>query len=194
MVEEWKEIEGFEGLYEVSNTGKVRSLDRIAIRKDGVKVPKKGKELFFTISKIDEHGHRPRASVQLWKENKAYLRPVHRLVAKAFIPNPENKPTVNHIDGNALNNRVDNLEWATYSENQLHAFRIGLTIPNPCKFPKNSTKVRAYNPETGEEFVCDSASQMARELNVCHQLVSSVAKKNSERKYFKVRGYIVQFL
>lgn len=194
MCEIWKPVKGFEGLYEVSNFGKVRSLDRVITRKNGVQLTCKGKELFFTISKIDERAHRPRASVQLWKDNQAYLKAVHRLVAIAFIPNPENKPTVNHIDGNPLNNHVDNLEWATYSENQLHAYRNGLTVPNPCRNPKNSTKVRAYNLTTGDEFVCDTAAQMARILGVCFQRISKCAKDNIDEPKYTVKGYIVQFL
>lgn len=126
MIETWKTIKGFEGLYEVSNTGKVRSIDRVIITKNGVKKTIKGKELFFTISKIDEKSHCPRASVQLWKNNQAFLKKVHRLVAEAFIPNPENKRDVNHINGNKHDNRVENLEWLTHSENMKHAYKIGL--------------------------------------------------------------------
>ena len=194
MIETWKTIKGFEGLYEVSNTGKVRSIDRVIITKNGVKKTIKGKELFFTISKIDEKSHCPRASVQLWKNNQAFLKKVHRLVAEAFIPNPENKPTVNHIDGNPLNNNVENLEWNTYSENEKHAYKLGLVKLHPNYFPKNSTKVIAFNPETGDEIIADSASQLARILKVSNQRISLVAKSNSTLQLTKVKGYVVRFL
>lgn len=194
MIEQWRPVPDFEGLYEVSNTGSVRSIDRVVVAKNGAVKKLKGKELFFTISKIDKNNHMPRARVQLWKDNQAYLKGVHRLVALAFIPNPENKPTVNHIDGNPLNNNIENLEWATYSENQLHAVRTGLMVPCRGLVPKNVTKVRAYNPETGDEIVCDSATQMAELLHVCHQRVSKAAKDNRDLVYSTVRGYVIQFL
>lgn len=193
MVEIWKAVKSFEGLYEVSNTGKVRSVDRIIIRKNGIRLPCKGKELFFTISKVDEKAHLPRARVQLWKENQAYLKAVHRLVAEAFIPNPENKPTVNHKDGNPLNNYVENLEWATFSENNKHALKKGLIIHPKGLLPKNATKVRAYNLTTGDEIVCDSAKQMANVLGVCFQRISKCAKDNEVEPKYTVKGYVIQF-
>ena len=64
--------------------------------------------------------------VELWKENKKTVYTVHRFVAKAFIPNPDNRPCVNHKDGNKANNKVENLEWVTYSQNTIHAFELGL--------------------------------------------------------------------
>lgn len=186
----WKAVKGYEGLYEVSNTGEVRSVDRIVFDKNGKAKKLKGKELFFTISKIDKHGHLPRASVQLWKNNLCVLKHVHRIVAEAFIPNYEEKPTVNHKDGNPLNNNVDNLEWATYSENQLHAYRVGLTSVSKNYFPSNSRKVLAFNPSTGEEIIMDSASQLAKYLNVSHQLVSACATSDNK----KCKGFIVKYL
>ena len=66
------------------------------------------------------------ARVELWQNGKGRKYLVHRLLAQAFIPNPEGKPQVNHIDGNKANNALENLEWVTQSENQLHAYRAGL--------------------------------------------------------------------
>lgn len=76
--------------------------------------------------------------VGLWKNNKATAKTVHRLVALAFIPNPENKPCVNHIDGNKQNNHVSNLEWVTYSENTVHSFENRLQIPSKGEDVGNS--------------------------------------------------------
>jgi len=193
-MEEWRPVKGYEGLYEVSNTGFVRSVDRISINKNGIRKKLKGKELFFTISKVDAKGHLPRARVQLWKDNKATLQAVHRLVAIAFIPNPEGKETVNHKDGNPLNNSVENLEWASYSENQKHAYETGLMKIKRNYFPKNSRKVIAYHEITGEEIICDSCHQMAERIGACHQRISQCAKENEGVGYSTCRGYVIKYL
>lgn len=114
----WKEIQGYEGLYEVSDTGIVRSLDRIRCGRVGGYI--KGQEI------------KPRDNianylvVDLCKEGNKRIHRVHRLVANAFIPNPLNKPEVNHKDGDRHNNNVENLEWCTHQENIQHAFSTGL--------------------------------------------------------------------
>lgn len=102
MNEIWKETPLNKNIY-VSNLGNIKSNKRIH---------------FFELG-----GYK---SVQIF--NKNYY--IHRLVAQAFIPNPENKPCVNHIDGNKKNNNVNNLEWCTYSENNRHAYQTGLKKPN----------------------------------------------------------------
>ena len=101
----WKPIKDYEGHYEISNQMNVKSL-------------KRGKEKLLKLAKSG-NGY---FIVDLYKKgykNKICL--VHRLIAEAFIPNPENKPTVNHINGDKADNRIENLEWATDSEQQLHA-------------------------------------------------------------------------
>lgn len=108
--ETWKAIEGYEGAYEVSDLGRVRNIKR------GGRI----------MSQSNVHGYR---AVNLSKDGKTRSISVHRLVAKAFIPNPDNKPQVNHIDGIKSNNVVNNLEWATPQENHIHACNTGL-IPN----------------------------------------------------------------
>lgn len=105
----WKVIEDFE-LYEVSNTGKVRSKDRISKNGKGSFL-KKG----MILKPVDNgNGH---LKVELKQDGKRKRAYVHRLVAAAFIPNPERKPCVNHIDNDPSNNCVDNLEWCTHQEN-----------------------------------------------------------------------------
>lgn len=114
MKEEWRAVPGYEGLYEVSNMGRVRSLDRWVDRPQGGYLAK-GKELKGWVNKA---GYR---TVLLYKgegRGNGYVGfHVHRLVAKCFIPNPNRYGIINHKDENPRNNRVDNLEWCTQSYN-----------------------------------------------------------------------------
>lgn len=120
----WKDIKQYEGYYQVSSDGRVRSLDRyVPAKNDSIKLCR-GVERYLA----DKDGYR---TINLYKhrENgkkngKHYM--VHRLVAEAFIPNLENKPEVNHKDGNKSNNSISNLEWVTKSENVRHAYATGL--------------------------------------------------------------------
>lgn len=113
MEEIWKDIEGYEGLYQVSNLGRVRSLDRMtAPRKDnGASYPILG-TILRTNQRKDGY-----MSVTFWKDSKAHSQLIHKLVANAFIPNPDNLPVVNHKDEDKTNNRVDNLEWCSQQYN-----------------------------------------------------------------------------
>lgn len=143
MIEQWKDIKGYEGYYQVSNTGKVRSLERIikAYIKSQEYVTLKGRELKISLTT------RRYPYVALTIDNKPKKYSVHRLMAEAFIPNPDNKPQVNHKDGNKLNfTDLNNLEWCTASENSQHAVNTGLlkcTVgdKNPkCKYTDEQIK------------------------------------------------------
>ena len=117
--EEWKDIKGFEGRYKISNRGEIVRYsvvdeyeDRIINRKEKVIKPS-----------INNQGY---LKVGLNKDGKYYNRYIHRLIAETFIDNPLGKPCVNHIDGNKLNNNLNNLEWVTQKENTIHAHSNGL--------------------------------------------------------------------
>lgn len=107
MKEEWKAVPGYEGLYEVSNMGRVRSLDRWVKGYKGTPYLRPGG---IMVQQIDHKGY---CEVQLTRNTKSVHKKVHRLVAMVFIPNPDNLPMVNHRDECKTNNNVDNLEWCT---------------------------------------------------------------------------------
>lgn len=117
MKEEWKDIKGFEGAYKISNTGKVMS------------IPRKGTRMNVPSLRKLSLTHDGYVKVRLIFNGKDETQRVHRLVAEAFIPNPEGKETVNHIDGNKENNNVLNLEWADRCKQMQHAYDNGLKKP-----------------------------------------------------------------
>lgn len=122
--EEWRPVVGWEGDYEVSNLGKVRSLPRVLPLKNGTTRRYRGRELSLCLTST---GY---PMVGLWRCTKVQQAKVHRLVAQAFIPNPEGLPDVNHLDGDKLNARASNLEWCTRQRNIAHAYETGLIDPS----------------------------------------------------------------
>lgn len=119
MEEIWKDIEDYEGIYQISNLGRVKSLQRnikhwrggISILKERIIMP----DIAIGYQRIE-----------LRKNNIGTNKLVHRLIASAFIPNPENKPYINHINGIKTDNRIENLEWCSQLENMRHAHKTGL--------------------------------------------------------------------
>lgn len=119
-MEIWKYVDGFNNVYQVSNTGKVKSLDHIVTSKDNKSRLQKGR---FLKSSINHKGY-IRYSLSI--NGKRFNFSAHRLVAISFIPNPLNKTQVNHKNGIKTDNNVDNLEWVDNKENIIHAYKNGL--------------------------------------------------------------------
>lgn len=114
-MEEWKDVVGFEGFYQISNFGRLKSLGGwcgTAKRKEGIR------SISYT--------HDGYAKARLMHQGKDKTVRIHRLVAETFIPNPENKETVNHKDGDKTNNFANNLEWVNRTEQMHHAYDLGL--------------------------------------------------------------------
>ena len=183
MKEIWKDICGFEGYYQISNMGRVQSLDRcvIANKHGGTKLLK-GKLMKLTRAKGRVSSDSKYLVVNLRKEGKNKVCEVHRLVAEAFISNPNNLPVPNHIDGNKENNCIQNLEWTSYSENNKHALDTGLRKPRGVpivQYDLSGNVVKEYK----------SASEAARVTglgrgSICHCL-------NNRRESYA--GYIWKY-
>lgn len=157
MKEIWKDVEGYEGLYQASNLGRIKAL-------------RKERPFAHTIRVYPEVIMKPSTTkrgyylVQFMKNGKARHYTLHRIIAKTFIPNPDNKLTVNHINANKLDNSVSNLEWCTYSENQLHACKLGLN-KTMFKSEGNISNKKVINNSTGEIYDSIIASAKANNIS-----------------------------
>lgn len=145
----WKNVPGFDGMVQASNLGRIKSFysyEYGRILKQTYDNNGRG----YCRIRINHHRYYP-----------------YRLVAQTFIPNPENKPEVNHKDGNKSNNRVDNLEWATRSENQKHAYKLGLQKPSE----KQKQAVSKWNKEnrTKKIYQCDTENNLIKIYNSCKE-------------------------
>lgn len=166
MNEVWEDIKDYEGYYQISTFGRVKSLDRLV---SGKRSNQKLKGRILKQSAKKANRNYKRYVVSLSKNSKCKHFMAHRLVAQAFIPNPENKPEINHKDGNPLNNNVENLEWATHKENLDHAYKTGL-IPNPL-YNDSDEIARLYIDEKL------SIRKIAKIYNCNHQSVHSTLKR-----------------
>ena len=158
-MEIWKPVRNYENLYEVSNLGRIRSKDRLITNQYDINTGlynntriSKGKIL---IGSIGKHGYRRICLVN--ELGDRHYESVHVLVAQAFIPNPENKPVVDHKNTRKLDNRANNLRWATYAENTKYARELGLW--------KNVTfnKKPVLNLTTGKQY--ESAIEAAKDVH-----------------------------
>lgn len=180
-------MNGYEGLYQVSNFGNIKSLAR--------PVDRANYKRWLNTRVLSPHKNCYGYMVVTLRKNKKHLGlQVHRLVAKAFIPNPYKKRCVNHKDGNKTNNHVDNLEWVTHQENTIHAWETGLQVMTPERCHKNkvnsSKKVNQYDLNGNLLHTWESQSQAAEHLHI-HQTVISNCCLGKQKTG---KGFIFKFV
>lgn len=146
LFEIWKPVDGYQGLYEVSNLGRVRSVDRFRKQKNNSKAPVKGKLLKPSLGK---NGY---LRVALSKNGTVKFKNIHRLVSEAFIQNPNNLPCVNHKDENKTNNKASNLEWCTKEYNNNYG-----TKPKRCG---EASSKKVFQFSTAGVFIKEWSSTM----------------------------------
>ena len=168
----WKDIKGYESLYQVSSYGKVKSLDRTIVDSW---CTREFKGQILTPTK--HNGKQPYLYVSLSRQGKVKKVFIHQLVAETFIPNPGNKPQVNHKDGNPQNNLVSNLEWVTNAENTQHAYDTGLN--------SKSKKCTLININTKEIKEFPSMRQLGIYLGKSSGWVYSVVKEKGSKFNYK---------
>lgn len=193
MVEAWKDIKDFEGLYQVSNLGNVRSLDRDVVTKNGKVRHYKGQIMSGRIKKGEYQGY---ILYDLFKNNKRVTMRAHKLVAEAFIPNPNNHTEINHKDGNKQNNHVDNLEWCSRGENIKHAYDNKLRTPvmKGCEERNKRVSIRValcdseFN--TIQEF--DSIGALASHIGLNRDNISRALRNGNGKTIFK--DYYIKYI
>ena len=172
MTEQWKDIDGFEGFYQVSNMGRVKSLGGwcgTAKRKENIRK-----------TNLTKCGY---PKLRLSYNGKDITARVHRLVAIAFLPNPDKYPTVNHKDGNKENNHVDNLEWCDRTEQMIHAYgldlkiaRIGSTNTNSKLTDEQVQEIKSLYVKNSKEF---GTVALGKKYGVTHRVINLIVRNIS---------------
>jgi hypothetical protein len=191
LTEEWKDIKGYEGRYQVSSFGRIKSLERDVVRnnwsgrittkhvREKIKKPCLGPQGYMVTS--------------LNKGNNSKRHSMHRIIAEAFIANPENKPFINHINGIRHDNRIENLEWCTPKENNIHSFQVlgrksGM-LGKKGALCKNSKPCIVID-QNGNEKIYPALMTACEELGLSSGTAGMVAK--GIRK--QTKGYRIYYL
>lgn len=176
-MEIWKDIKGYEGLYQISNLGRVKSLEKktyaginkgtYIVRKERILKTNKSRDGYLRVTLCNN------------KENIMYF--VHRLVAQTFLDNPNNYKEVNHKDENKQNNRAENLEWCTRKYNVNYGKRILKTQKKVLQYDKNGKLIKEWN----------STMDIQRKLNIANTIISACCLNKKYRK--TAGGYVWKY-
>ena len=185
----WKDVKGYERIYQVSNLGNIRSLDRIVSRGNDKYYNRFGRILRPS---LDGGGYK---IIILYNSKTKKTAKIHRLVAETFHENKNNLYCVNHIDGNKLNNNVSNLEWCTSSDNQKHAYKLGLRKftdeqrklasfwgKQNNKLASNASKKKVIDSENGNTFNSLTEASMfcgIERSHLSHMLLGKIKNKTN---------------
>lgn len=166
---EWKQIKGFDGYY-INKSGQIKSTRSFKGTQEKILKPSKNQQGYITYN--------------LMRGGKVFRKPLHRLLMETFKPNKENMPCINHIDGNILNNSLDNLEWCSYSHNNKEAYRLGLK-QSRIK-PK---QVVQLNKDYKIENIFESLQEIEKNLGYSSGNIAQVCNKKRKSAY----GYIWRY-
>lgn len=189
MTEHWKDIKDFEGLYQISSFGRVRSLTRKVAHKRNKFITLNGQIILPGKQGAGYH------QAKLNKNGKETARYVHRLIAIAFIPNPYSKPCINHKNGIKTDNYIENLEWCTYKENNHHAVEIGLLNFNNVSHESKCKKINQYSLDGKLIKKWSSITEASKKLNISQCNISRVVAghKNKAGGYMWRYGFVNEF-
>ena len=183
----WYNIPGFENKYKIDKSGNILKLEHYLKYRNGYRrIPEQ-----IIKWRCDGNGY---PYTRLYYDTGKFIQKhIHRLVAEIFIPNPENKPTVNHKDGNKLNNNVNNLEWCTYQENIRHAYKLGLNKSTLGKIPYNSNRLKSvYKMDMDGNILYkfNTMEEAAKDIGVSYKYIYRVCRG----EIYKAKGFRYKYV
>ena len=185
MEEIWKDINGFEGLYQVSNFGRIKSLPKTRKTGKSKKTIRFYDEKILKASSCSNNGYK---IVTLSDNGKQKYFTIHRLVCFHFLENKNNYKVINHKDGNKLNNDVENLEWCTNSQNSSHAYKLGLQKGAFVSGSKNISSKKVLKISDGKIFDSIKEAHQESNLKIRYETFCKKINNNNLNDYKKIKS------